>query len=61
MYKYKCTSRYKMLIIIDNVIKEVLPQEKIETHTPVTNKFLKKLYDYPKKEKNIKKIPKESK
>ena len=41
MYKYKCTSRYKMLLVVENEIVEIRPQEIVYFNGAITNKFLR--------------------
>jgi len=55
MFKYKCTSRYKMLIVVENEVQEVRPQEIIHLKEEVKNKFLKRIYMQKTKVKEEKK------
>ena len=43
MYRYNCTSRYKMLLVVGENVLEIRPQEVIAVATPIINKFLKKV------------------
>ena len=50
MFKYKCTSRYKMLLVVDDKIIEIRPQEVVVFNNQFKNKFLKRVYDKTTKE-----------
>ena len=43
MYKYKCTSRYKMLLVNGEEVLEIRPQEIIMVENAISNKFLKRI------------------
>jgi hypothetical protein len=57
MYTYKCTSRYKMLLLVGDIIEEIRPQQVITFESPINNKFLKKISNNsPQKKVKAKKI-----
>ena len=56
MYTYKCTSRYKMLLLVGDTIEEIRPQQIITFESPINNKFLKKIgAKSPKKKVRVQK------
>ena len=57
MYKYKCTSRYKMLLVVGEEVLEIRPQEIIIVENAISNKFLKRIIIRKPKEKIKKKEP----
>jgi len=48
MYKYKCTSKFTMLLFIDDVIVEVRPNQIIETKGEVDYKYMKPIVEIKK-------------
>lgn len=58
MYKYKCISRFNVLILVNGVIKEFRPQEIIESKRVLEHSKLRLINP---KVKSVKKVTKEEK
>ena len=59
MYKYKCVSRYKILLVVGEKVLEIRPQQIITTDIPISNKFLKTVSTLKPIKKAIKEKKKE--
>jgi hypothetical protein len=54
MYKYKCTSKFTMLLFIDGSIVEVRPNQIIETVSKIDYKYIKPVILKKETKKNAK-------
>ena len=43
MIKYKCTSRFPVLILVDGLIQELTLGQEVESKLPLSHKFLQEL------------------
>ena len=50
MFKYKCTCRFIVLVVIDNLVREIRPGEIIESANPLDCPYMK-LIEEPQKPK----------